>query len=240
MLLTDVKEVLPLLQRNYENNISPAALRASGQDSHLCSCGKVSVAELDWSQQEQYARLCPPAFDYVLAADCIYHETLLRHLYRVMLAVTNERSTSKLAMGGFVLSWDKVIHCYASHACMQCSSSWGCVGSAGAFQGSMPADVLVVYICKPWLAVGVKSSVKVAYIFTMETIIICGCVVGLLLQLSLLMSAAVRACKTLLWTCSAPALSSRKYQCQSRIQTSATRQLNCIYSRGRKTPVIET
>lgn len=84
-----------MLQRNYENNISPAALRASGQESHLGSCGSVTVAELDWSQPQQYSRLCPPAFDYVLAADCIYHETLLRQLYRVMLAITNERSTSK-------------------------------------------------------------------------------------------------------------------------------------------------
>lgn len=95
VLLTDVKEVLPLLQRNYENNISPAALKASGQESHLCSCGRVTVAELDWAQSQQYSSLCPPSFDYVLAADCIYHETLLRQLYRVMLAVTNERSTSE-------------------------------------------------------------------------------------------------------------------------------------------------
>lgn len=68
---------------------------AAGSESHLASCGAVTVAELDWTQPAHYAALCQPPFDYVLAADCIYHETLLRHLYRVLLAITNERSTSE-------------------------------------------------------------------------------------------------------------------------------------------------
>jgi hypothetical protein len=74
---------------------SPALSTAAGSESHLASCGSVSVAELDWTQPQHYAALSPPPFDYVLAADCIYHETLLRHLYRVMLAITSERSTSE-------------------------------------------------------------------------------------------------------------------------------------------------
>jgi hypothetical protein len=70
----------------------------------------VSVAELDWTQRQHYAALSPPPFDYVLAADCIYHETLLRHLYRVMLAITNERSTSE--------------HSCAQNSVMRTSVTW--------------------------------------------------------------------------------------------------------------------
>lgn len=71
----------------------PTVAVAAGNESHLSSCGRVTVAELDWSKPEHYAHLTPPTFDFVLAADCIYHETLLRQLYRVVLAVTNARST---------------------------------------------------------------------------------------------------------------------------------------------------
>jgi protein N-lysine methyltransferase METTL21D len=38
VMLTDVKEVLPLLRRNYENNLSPAALRGG---SYLQGCSSV-------------------------------------------------------------------------------------------------------------------------------------------------------------------------------------------------------
>ena len=34
VLLTDVAAVLPLLRRNYENNLSPAALRGAPASSH--------------------------------------------------------------------------------------------------------------------------------------------------------------------------------------------------------------
>jgi hypothetical protein len=68
---------------------------ASGQEGHLCSCGQVSVAELDWGQAHHYQQLSGRPFDFVLAADCIYHEHLVRALYRTVLALTNERSISK-------------------------------------------------------------------------------------------------------------------------------------------------
>ena len=37
-------------------------------------------------------------YDYVLAADCIYHEHLVRSLFRVVLALTGERSTGELCL----------------------------------------------------------------------------------------------------------------------------------------------
>jgi hypothetical protein len=52
--------------------------------------------------QAHYASLAP--FDYVLAADCIYHEHLVRHLYRCMLAITNERTTSEQSRAGGVVA----------------------------------------------------------------------------------------------------------------------------------------
>lgn len=39
-MLTDVKEVLPLLQRNYENNISAAALRGERSAKHTRAARK--------------------------------------------------------------------------------------------------------------------------------------------------------------------------------------------------------
>lgn len=57
----------------------------------------MQVVELDWSVPAHYQALVPPHFDYVLAADCIYHEHLVRHLYRTMLTITNERTTIIIA-----------------------------------------------------------------------------------------------------------------------------------------------
>jgi hypothetical protein len=134
--------VLPLLRRNYESNLSPAALRgacvcvflhtpqqthhlfvwfasnflvslsgpqsqfpphpppkktaASGDGARGEAAGRITVAELDWANPEHY---CGSAggvrgpYDFVLAADCVYHERIVRHLYRCVLALTNERST---------------------------------------------------------------------------------------------------------------------------------------------------
>lgn len=64
----------------------------------------MTVAELDWSQPDHYtgggeggAGVVKPPFDYILAADCIYHEHLVRHLYRTLLALSNERTTILVA-----------------------------------------------------------------------------------------------------------------------------------------------
>lgn len=68
---------------------------AADHDRETAQCvGKVTVQELDWSQPDHWQAVQPP-FDYVLAADCIYHEHLVRHLYKVVLAMTNEKSTGE-------------------------------------------------------------------------------------------------------------------------------------------------
>lgn len=43
MVLTDVPEVLPLLRRNYEANLSPAACRARNEGVAPSAVGRVSV-----------------------------------------------------------------------------------------------------------------------------------------------------------------------------------------------------
>jgi hypothetical protein len=45
VVLTDTAEVLPLLTRNYEANLSPAALRGAGSDL----AGAVGLVEVRWS-----------------------------------------------------------------------------------------------------------------------------------------------------------------------------------------------
>lgn len=115
--VTDTAEVVCLLQRNYENNLSPAALTggsaASGsvfksssyimQALHtVCRAGlevsnmvgHVTVQELDWSIPDHYSAVIPP-FDYVLAADCVYHEHIIEDLLRTVLAVTHNKSIGR-------------------------------------------------------------------------------------------------------------------------------------------------
>ena len=53
--------------------------------------GHVKVQELDWSMPAQYATVGPP-FDYVLAADCVYHEQIVEDFLRTVLAVTHSKS----------------------------------------------------------------------------------------------------------------------------------------------------
>lgn len=78
----------------------PPLPAASGAEGRLSgNVGAIRVAELDWADPRHLAALSPP-YDLVLAADCIYHETLLRDLYRVMLALTSERSTGEGREGG--------------------------------------------------------------------------------------------------------------------------------------------
>ncbi|KAL3140651.1 hypothetical protein ABBQ32_005217 [Trebouxia sp. C0010 RCD-2024] len=87
--VTDTAEVVSLLQRNYENNLSPAALRGQEVSSMV---GHVTVQELDWSIPDHYAAVNPP-FDYALAADCVYHEQIVEDFLRTVLAVTHSKST---------------------------------------------------------------------------------------------------------------------------------------------------
>jgi hypothetical protein len=54
--------------------------------------GHVAVQELDWSNLDHYAPVNPP-FDYVLAADCVYHEQIVEDFLRTVLAMTHSKST---------------------------------------------------------------------------------------------------------------------------------------------------
>ena len=56
------------------------------------TAGHVAVQELDWSNLEHYAPVNPP-FDYVLAADCVYHEQIVEDFLRTVLAMTHSKST---------------------------------------------------------------------------------------------------------------------------------------------------
>ncbi|KAG1668811.1 hypothetical protein FOA52_004905 [Chlamydomonas sp. UWO 241] len=76
VVLTDTVDVVPLLRRNCEANLGRGVAR---------------VEELDWYQPEQAAQLKPP-FDYVAAADCIYHENIVKDFHRVVMDVTNDKS----------------------------------------------------------------------------------------------------------------------------------------------------
>lgn len=67
----------PLLLFNACMTFCLACLPAGNGASWATCLGKVSVAELDWTKPEQVAPLQPP-FDYVLAADCIYHVSACR------------------------------------------------------------------------------------------------------------------------------------------------------------------
>ncbi|GFR51417.1 hypothetical protein Agub_g13705, partial [Astrephomene gubernaculifera] len=97
VVLTDTADVLGLLRINYETNLSPAAVRLARGHQHgtwADSAGGVEVAELDWTKPEQVTTppIRPP-YDFVLAADCIYHETLTEHFHRAVMELTNEKST---------------------------------------------------------------------------------------------------------------------------------------------------
>jgi len=54
--------------------------------------GGVAVAELDWAAPEHAASAGGP-FDVVLAADCVYHEEVVRDFLRTVLALVDHRST---------------------------------------------------------------------------------------------------------------------------------------------------
>ena len=56
----------------------------------------MTVQELDWTQPEQFAATDPP-FDFVLAADCVYHEELLEHFFAAVMAVVSAKTTGTAA-----------------------------------------------------------------------------------------------------------------------------------------------
>ena len=60
--------------------------------------GHVTVKELDWTNSDQYAAVSPP-FDYVLAADCVYHEQIVEDFLNTVLAMTHSKSTGQVPCG---------------------------------------------------------------------------------------------------------------------------------------------
>ena len=54
--------------------------------------GRISVQPLDWSAEEKLATVDPP-YDYVLAADCVYHEHHVDDLLDTILRLTDAKST---------------------------------------------------------------------------------------------------------------------------------------------------
>lgn len=54
--------------------------------------GVVRVEELDWTNHDHRTSVNPP-FDFVLAADCVYHENHLHDLLATILEVTSSKST---------------------------------------------------------------------------------------------------------------------------------------------------
>ncbi|OAE20267.1 hypothetical protein AXG93_4010s1040 [Marchantia polymorpha subsp. ruderalis] len=72
VVVTDQIEVLPLLLRNVERNLSRAKYTAS-DCSYMGSIGKVDVAELDWGNETHITATGPP-FDYIIGTDVLGYE----------------------------------------------------------------------------------------------------------------------------------------------------------------------
>lgn len=60
--------------------------------------GALRVQELDWNAEDKLKDTQPP-YDYVLAADCVYHEHHLERLLDTILQLTDHRSTGKCLEG---------------------------------------------------------------------------------------------------------------------------------------------
>eukprot|EP00898_Chlorokybus_atmophyticus_P000027 jgi/Chlat1/1024/Chrsp109S01459 len=90
-----LREVLPVLRRNVTNNVSPQALKAQGSPL-IGDVGRVDVEELDWGNASHAERVNPP-FDYVIAADVVYSEHLVKLFIDTLLHVSDHRTTIMIA-----------------------------------------------------------------------------------------------------------------------------------------------
>uniref|UniRef100_A0A7N0RCI7 Uncharacterized protein n=1 Tax=Kalanchoe fedtschenkoi TaxID=63787 RepID=A0A7N0RCI7_KALFE len=88
VITTDQKEVLPLLSRNVERNIS----RIVQGDSNSDLFGSIKVAELDWGNEDHISAVDPP-FDYIIGTDVVYAEHLLEPLLKTIFAVSGPKTT---------------------------------------------------------------------------------------------------------------------------------------------------
>ena len=85
-----------------------------GQDVSA-TVGHVTVQELDWSIPDHYSAVSPP-FDYVLAADCVYHEHIVEDFLCTVLAVTHKKSTGRLMSLHPIESIACMSGCHSPHA----------------------------------------------------------------------------------------------------------------------------
>ncbi|KAG9444329.1 hypothetical protein H6P81_015669 [Aristolochia fimbriata] len=88
---TDQVEVLPLLMRNVERNVS--RITQTNHDSG--SFGSINVAELDWGNKEHIQAVDPP-FDYIIGTDVVYAEHLLDPLMQTIFGLSGPRTTIML------------------------------------------------------------------------------------------------------------------------------------------------
>ncbi|XP_027347313.1 protein N-lysine methyltransferase METTL21A isoform X1 [Abrus precatorius] len=89
VVVTDQKEVLPLLQRNVERNISRI------MQKNPESFGSIQVSELQWGDESHIKAVGPP-FDYIIGTDVVYVEHLLEPLLQTVLALSGPRTTIML------------------------------------------------------------------------------------------------------------------------------------------------
>lgn len=85
---TDQTEVLPLLMRNVERNISRIMQLNPDSDS----IGSINVAELDWGNEDHIKALNPP-FDYIIGTDVVYAEHLLEPLLQTILDLSGPKTS---------------------------------------------------------------------------------------------------------------------------------------------------
>ncbi|KAE9616706.1 putative lysine methyltransferase, S-adenosyl-L-methionine-dependent methyltransferase [Lupinus albus] len=86
VIVTDQKEVVPLLQRNVDRNISRV------MQNNPKSFGSIKVSELLWGDESHIKAVGPP-FDYIIGTDVVYAEHLLEPLLQTILALSGPRTT---------------------------------------------------------------------------------------------------------------------------------------------------
>ncbi|XP_027909151.1 protein N-lysine methyltransferase METTL21A isoform X1 [Vigna unguiculata] len=86
VIVTDQKEVLPLLERNVERNISRV------MQKNPETFGSIKVAELQWGDESHIKAVGPP-FDYIIGTDVVYVDHLLEPLLQTILALSGPRTT---------------------------------------------------------------------------------------------------------------------------------------------------
>ncbi|KAH6814016.1 S-adenosyl-L-methionine-dependent methyltransferases superfamily protein [Perilla frutescens var. frutescens] len=88
VISTDQSEVLPLLMRNVERNISRILQTIPNPDSF----GSIRVEELNWGN-EDHIRAVEPPFDFIIGTDVVYAEHLLKPLLQTILSLSGPRTT---------------------------------------------------------------------------------------------------------------------------------------------------